>query len=146
MKAKIVENNTISHFSRKWFETFIQNFKYVKESTFSCDLEDKMKNKPAIIVSAGPSLEKNIHLLKKCKNDFFIITGGRTLKSLINIGVKPDLIAAIDGEETTYELVKEYIDLGIPLLFNNGTNEKVLINHKGKKIYDSALMDFVGFV
>lgn len=143
MKGKMIENSTISYFSRKWFETFIENFKYVKESTFSCDLKDKMKNKPAIIVSAGPSLEKNIYLLKKCKNDFFIITGGRTLKSLINIGVKPDLIAAIDGEETTYELVKNYIDLGIPLLFNNGTNEKVLINHKGKKIYDSALMDFV---
>lgn len=143
MKAKIIENNTVRYFSKKWFMTFIENLKYVKHSTFSQDLKDKMKNKPAIIVSAGPSLEKNIHLLKECKDDFFIITGGRTLKSLINIGVKPDLIAAIDGEETTYELVKEHIHLGIPLLFNNGTNEKILINHKGKKIYDPALMDFV---
>ena len=51
----IIEHNTINHFSERWFESFIKNFKYNLNSVFLEDLTDKFKNKPAIVLSAGPS-------------------------------------------------------------------------------------------
>lgn len=144
-KQKIIDNNTINKFSEKWFKLFISNFKYTLGSTIINDLKDIMKDKPAIIVSAGPSLEKNISLLKECKDNFIIISGGRTLKSLSNIGVKPDFIGVIDSGEVSYDLTKDYINTDTPLLFTNTTHEKILANHKGKKIYNGATMDFIGY-
>ena len=144
MSHIIINNNTINYFSERWFESFIKNFKYTLNSIFLDDIENKFKNKPAIILSAGPSLEKNITLLKECNEEFIIISGGRTLSKLEQINVKPDLIAIIDGDERSYDLVKNNLNIDTPLIFCNYTNEKILINHNGKKIYDSAGVDFIG--
>lgn len=53
-----INNYTLDYFSERWFECFIKNFKYALNSTFLEDIKNKFKNKPAIILSAGPSLEK----------------------------------------------------------------------------------------
>ena len=139
----VINLNTYKHFSERWFESFIGNFDYCLNSTFLSDIKDSVKNKPAIILSAGPSLEKNINLLKECKDKFFIISGGRTLSKLEEINVKPDLCVIIDGDEISYDIVKDNIKNDIPLAFCNGTNEKIVQKHIGKKIYDSTGIDFI---
>ena len=142
----VINLNTCKHFSERWFESFIGNFDYCLNSTFLSDIKDSVKNKPAIILSAGPSLEKNINLLKECKDKFFIISGGRTLSKLEEINVKPDLCVIIDGDEISYDIVKDNIKIDTPLVFCNATNEKILQNYKGKKIYDSTNIDFIGSI
>ena len=139
----VINLNTYKHFSERWFETFIGNFDYCLNSTFLTDIKDCVKDKPAIILSAGPSLEKNINLLKECKEKFFIISGGRTLSKLEEINVKPDLCAIIDGDEISYDIVKDNIKIDTPLVFCNATNEKIVQEHIGKKIYDSTGIDFI---
>ena len=142
----VINLNTCKHFSERWFESFIGNFDYCLNSTFLSDIKDSVKNKPAIILSAGPSLEKNISLLKECKDKFFIISGGRTLSKLEEINVKPDLCVIIDGDEISYDIVKDNIKIDTPLVFCNATNEKIVQNHIGKKIYDSTNIDFISSI
>lgn len=133
-----INRNTRMFFSKRWFETLINNIPYMVNGTPVDLYKDKYKNKPAIIVSAGPSLEKNIDQLKELNNDMLIISGGRTLRSLIDKGINPGLLAVADPGEISYELVEGYIEnLNIPLLFYEGTNEKVVSNHKGEKIFFS---------
>ena len=139
-----INNNTRNYFSERWFEIFVKNFKYTLNSTFLNDIESKFENKPAIILSAGPSLEKNIELLKTCYEEFIIISGGRTLSKLEQINVRPDIFAVIDGSEKSYDLVKNNLNIDVPLVFCNHTNEKIVEKHKGKKIYDSTGVDFIG--
>lgn len=65
-----------------------------------------------------------------------IISGGRTLRSLIDKQITPHLLTVADPGEISYELVKGYIeDLNVPLLFYEGTNEKVVEKHRGDKIF-----------
>lgn len=128
-----INNNTRNYFSERWFEIFVKNFKYTLNSTFLNDIESKFENKPAIILSAGPSLEKNIEFLKTCYEEFIIISGGRTLSKLEQINVKPDILAIIDGDERSYDLVKNNLNIDVPLVFCNHTNEKIVEKHKGKK-------------
>lgn len=59
------------------------------------ELEGAFKNIPAIIVGAGPSLEKNGHLLKELKDRALIFAGGSALNV---IDVEPHFAASIDAE------------------------------------------------
>ena len=51
---------------------------------------------PVIIVSAGPSLAKNCHELKKAKNKAIIVAVTHSMKILQNNDVIPDLISVIE--------------------------------------------------
>lgn len=76
----------------------------------------RFRNLPMIIVSAGPSLDKNKHLLQGLKNKALIICVAHALKSLININVKPHFIITIDPEPVTMKQVEGFECLDIPFV------------------------------
>lgn len=131
----IISKNTIEYFGDLWLDGFLNSLKYISKGTHINKLKNKYENIPAIIVSAGPSLEKNIKELKNV-NGAFILSGGRTLRSLLEIGVKPDCLVVVDGTEASFKLVENYIDkINCPLLLEESTNIDVIKNHKGEKIF-----------
>lgn len=66
------------------------------------DYKDMLKDKPAVIVSAGPSLAKNVDVLKKYKDNAYIFCVGTALKTLINNGITPDFLNVIEKVNSTY--------------------------------------------
>ena len=133
-----LDNSTKINMSKIWFKTLMENLKYIIDGIPINKYRNIYKDKPAIIVSAGPSLEKNIDELRKINDEILIISGGRTLRSLIDRKINPHLLAVVDPLEVSYELCKDYIEeLNIPLLFYEGTNHKVVSEHKGEKVFFS---------
>ncbi|MBN1076771.1 motility associated factor glycosyltransferase family protein [Clostridium botulinum] len=122
-------------FSKQFFKCFARNIKQIVESTVINELKDKFKNMPAIVVSAGPSLEKNIHLLKDVQDKFIIITGGRTLKTLLDEGVRPDFVCSIDPGDASYTVIEKALDSNVPLIFSEVSNYKMVEEYKGNKIF-----------
>ena len=59
-------------------------------------LHDKFKDKAAVIVSPGPSLEKNLNTLKKVKGKALIICVLHALKDLQRMGIEPDFVVHVD--------------------------------------------------
>jgi hypothetical protein len=59
-------------------------------------LKDRYKNQPAIIVSAGPSLRKNKHLLKDVAGNAVIIAVQTTLRPLLELGIEPHFVTSLD--------------------------------------------------
>lgn len=59
-------------------------------------LENKFKNIPAVIISAGPSLSKNLEILKKFQDKAVIFCVGTALKSVSENGIKPDFLNVIE--------------------------------------------------
>jgi hypothetical protein len=59
-------------------------------------LKDRYKNQPAIIVSAGPSLRKNKHLLKDVAGNAVIIAVQTTLRPLLEMGIEPHFVTSLD--------------------------------------------------
>lgn len=128
-----LERNTKLLFKDEWVESNLVNSKYIYKSKKINELKDKYKDIPAIIVSAGPSLQKNINYIDK--NKAIIISGGRTLKPLLGVNIDPDFMAVIDGGKASYDLVKNYLDkTNTNLIYNEMTNSKILDNYKGPKI------------
>lgn len=131
----IIGINTSLNFSKQFFKCFTRNINKIVDSTIINQLKDKFKGMPAIIVSAGPSLEKNIHLLKDIQDKFIIITGGRTLNTLLDKGVKPDFVCSIDPGEASYKVIEKALESDVPLVFSEVSNYKMLEEYKGKKVF-----------
>lgn len=137
----IIANNVLIRNSflinaNEWFEMTIKNLPYFTRGLPVDKFKDLYKDSPAIIVSAGPSLKKNIKKLKEVSNNLVIISGPRTLKPLMINGIKPNFLCAIDSKEEQYNLCKDYIEeYNNPLLFYEHTNEKLLQKHMGQKVF-----------
>jgi len=57
-------------------------------------------HKPVVIVAAGPSLDKNIHLLKEYQNNCVILCADVTLFKLLQNDIKPDFVVNIDPSDS----------------------------------------------
>jgi hypothetical protein len=62
-------------------------------------LKDRFSGWPAIVVSAGPSLRKNIDQLAEAKGRAIICAVQTTLKPLVQRGIKPDFVTSLDFHE-----------------------------------------------
>jgi len=71
------------------------------------DLIDLFKGRPAIVVSAGPSLDKNFHLLKQAKGKAVIIAVDSALATLLPCGIIPDLVAAVEPSPKTMHMFQD---------------------------------------
>ena len=77
-------------------EAFVNNLPYVVKSPSITLLTNKIKNKPALVIAAGPSLDKCIDIIKANRNKFAIISIGQALKALIKEDIWPDFVVIID--------------------------------------------------
>ena len=73
-------------------------------------LLDKFIGVPAYIVAAGPSLDQNIHFLKKVQNRAVIICVDSALPAFLENGIKPDFVTSIDYKDNTYEKIDHKIN------------------------------------
>lgn len=138
MENSLMDNATTKHFSETFTKAFISNLKHIVESTPINYFKNKFEEKPAIVVSAGPSLEKNVHELKEVQDDFIIITGARSLGTLIKNDIIPDFICMVDPIEFNCKFIENYLEYKIPLIFFESTSYKAMNLYKGPKILFSG--------
>lgn len=60
------------------------------------DLKDAYRNMPALILGAGPSLDKNLDIIKKHNDKFVVIAADAALKPLIKAGIRVDYCTSIE--------------------------------------------------
>lgn len=60
--------------------------------------KDKLRNIPSVIISAGPSLRTNSHLLSKAKEKALLIAVFRTVNYLHEINIQPDFYVISDSK------------------------------------------------
>ncbi len=68
---------------------------YVSTPSISI-LRNRFYRCPAVVVSAGPSLRKNIHVLKSVRDRVVVIAVQTTLKPLLAAGIRPDFVTSLD--------------------------------------------------
>lgn len=102
-EAQLVEHNYSFQVNNsfKFFNSTLQNLAAKYKLKSLADYKDMFKNKPAIIVSAGPSLNKNVQTIKKYKDNAFIFCVGTALRTLYNAGITPDFLNVIEKVNTS---------------------------------------------
>jgi hypothetical protein len=120
----------------------ILNLPYVIKHRGVAELKDIFKDKPAILVSTGPSLQKNIHLLmdKDVQKRFIIIAVGQALRILLSYNIKPDFICSVDYGPVNFGHYKGLLDTkDIPLVSINRTYQPILKHWEGPKFISVSL-------
>ncbi len=59
-------------------------------------LKNRFNGYPAVVVSAGPSLKRNIHFLKSIRDQVVVIAVQTTLKPLLAQNIVPDFVTSLD--------------------------------------------------
>jgi hypothetical protein len=75
---------------------FWKNLKHIVNSPNSGSLKGILKDKPCVIVSSGPSLDKNIDILKEYQGKVVIIACGSAIGALKKHNIIPDYCVIID--------------------------------------------------
>lgn len=111
----------------------IANLPYVIRHRGVNELKDFYKNKPCVIVSTGPSLQKNIHILKKYQDKVIIIAVAQALRVLLAYDIIPDFIGTVDYGEVNEEHFKGLWDADVPLVALNRSYAPILKKWQGSK-------------
>ncbi len=110
-------------FCRMGFMTALSNCKLTQKNVANnlasyvcCPPIDQLRRRfagfPAIVVSAGPSLARNMHLLKQAKGRAVIIAVQTTLKPLLRLGVEPDFVTSLDYNPISRKFFEGIEDFG----------------------------------
>jgi hypothetical protein len=96
-----INNNTLINLHDKFVNNFIDNMPLLIRDSDITMLIDNFKRYdfadiPAIIVGAGPSLDKNIKYLKDMERKVFIIATDASLKTLVKYGIRCHLAINAD--------------------------------------------------
>lgn len=67
-------------------------------------LRKKFRNKPAVIVSAGPSLDNNIEVLKEFEDKAVIFSVGTALKTVSAHNIKPDFLTVVEHNDCSFQV------------------------------------------
>jgi hypothetical protein len=133
------------YFSRMSYVTMIGNSKVTQENVADnlvdyvcCPTIDSLRNRfkgyPAIVVSAGPSLAKNVSLLKEAKGHAVIVAVQTVFKMLRGMGIDPDFVTSLDYSNASRRFFEGVDDFGTTqLVADPKANCVVLDLYKGRK-------------
>ena len=98
-EKRLADTNVVTGISRggEWVDAFFENIPTILRTPGVSCLRGIFEGRPAIIVSAGPSLEKNYHLLQEAKGKAIIIAVDVVTPTLLSAGIIPDIIVAIES-------------------------------------------------
>ncbi len=103
------------------------NLKTFSKSLSIKKIKDYYKGKPIVIVSAGPSLEKNLKYLKEVNRDSILIFSVDTAyNKLLKIGIYPDAVFTVERPKKVYNYFYKDMDItdktvfcGIPVVHSD---------------------------
>lgn len=130
-----VNVDTNYYFSKENVENILNNLKYLQTGRSITGYVGKIpEGVPVIIVSAGPSLDKNIELLKEAKGRSFIIATDTAVRHLIKHNIVPDAMATLDAKKPT-DYISNPVVKDVPMFCALTSNYRIMEFHQGIKIW-----------
>jgi len=116
-------------------DNMLGNIKHIVSHPGINQLRDKFKGRPAVTVASGPSLEKNMHLLKNIRDRALIIACDSSFLPLMKRDMRPHIVASLERTAGTGKFYEDVTDVdGIYLAFCPLVQPDVYDSFKGKKI------------
>ena len=143
-RSRISQFVTLHQSRYNWLNNSINNFRFSH-----IDHEHVLpllKGKPAVIVAAGPSLNKHMHLLDELKEKAVIIGAGSAIKILNSKRINPHFRMAIDAfpSEDLYDEEFYKNSDEVPLLYASQLYYEILPKYKGHKLFMTLPTDALG--
>lgn len=99
-KTITVNNNTYGKFGHFFIKNSIRNSVLMTKAKKLSDTIPKINtNVPGILVSCGPSLDKNVDFLKRAKGRAIIVAGDSSVRAMAKHGIYPDIYVTVDMDK-----------------------------------------------
>lgn len=99
ISSKVSDLLTRFEFEEKWFENMLKNAHHIYTSTPVSELFGRFSGYPGIIVSAGPSLRKNVKKLSALRDRALIVCVDTALKVLLRNNIEPHIVMTLDSQK-----------------------------------------------
>lgn len=96
INVQISSLTTSFNLSELFLRNTLTNLNIAANSPGVIHFKDCWKNRPAVIVAAGPSLNKQLPLLREIQHNILIIAADKTWSILQKAGIKAHIVVAID--------------------------------------------------
>ena len=103
-----MQQNTVMDLGKRFAYTSIQNMRFLPGCRAGISYVDAFPAElPVIIVAAGPSLEKNVELLREAKGKAFILVVDSAIRTVMKRGIKPDAVITVDNNKELHNFEAE---------------------------------------
>lgn len=119
-------------------DNLLNNIKHIVSNPGINLLYDRFKGKPAVTVAAGPSLIKNMDMLKDISEKALIVCCDASFLPLINRGIRPHMVVSLertDGTEYFFEDAPDFEDIYLaicplvrPRAFESCKGDKIIVH------------------
>lgn len=131
----------------KWSEFEIENLAKSVNLPSVLALKDYCQGIPGIFVGAGPSLSKNVDILKQAKGKAVIIAATTALQPLEKAGLLPDIAAVIESNDHQYHFrgINGLAKLAVaPTAYSHPSNFHLPVKHTFSLLtYPSPVHDWI---
>ena len=116
-------------------ENFWRNLKHIVDCPNSGSLKGLLKGKPCVLVSSGPSLDKNINVLKEYQDKVVIIACGSAIGALHKQGIVADYVVTVDPFQLLEDCIMPHVTEKTTLLTSVNTYHGLVDKFPGNKVF-----------
>lgn len=136
-------------FQERWILNSMKNFGEVLNTpNILLEKKGQFKDKPAILVAAGPSLNEEIENIRYIKDNglAYIFSVGSAVNTLVYHNIYPDAATTYDpkvGNQKVIKIIKDRNIEEIPLIFGSSVGYETLLNYPGDMYHMITSQDTV---
>lgn len=140
IKRVILNRNTEIYYSKEMIHNIMELSKDIIEQYSVVQLTDivckkESEDMPAILIAAGPSLDKNIEKLKQIKDNVFIMAVDTALNTVLKHDIIPDMTISVDGHKPLVLFEDERVK-NIPISLSAISNAKIIEQYNAMRFYE----------
>ncbi len=136
LNRRSINTATLGRFDRLWTKNAFKNAPFFFTLAGIKSFENICKNLPAVVICAGPSLDKDLEELKRLFSHTVVIAVDTALKPVLRQGVVPDFVVSVDPQYVN----SLFLSFGIPR--GNGKAHPVLV--ADPSVYPLVLRSYPG--
>jgi len=99
-----VNRSTVRLFGNRWINQGVENLPIIAQQPSYKHLIGKLAKVPLVIISPGPSLDKNIKQLHELKERAILVAPAQSVMALQREGIAPDIVMVADPCDLLYLL------------------------------------------
>ncbi|HEY4832211.1 MAG TPA: 6-hydroxymethylpterin diphosphokinase MptE-like protein, partial [Waddliaceae bacterium] len=133
--VKIYQVMEYMRFGEAFFHNFYRNLLELPKAYLGDKLYGKFEGVPAIICGAGPSLDKNLPLLKELEDRALIFAGGSAMNAINTFGILPHFGVGVDPNLGQYVRLMMNQAYEVPFFYRNRIFPEALQSLHGPRLF-----------
>ena len=134
-----INDNTYKRFGKLWLTNTCKNFSNFKKHNGINLLKNRMKDKNACVIAAGPTLSETLPLLKEIQKRCVLICVDTALQTVLKYGIVPEFTVMVDPQYWNARHL-DFVDTSNTILITESAVYPSVFNYQWKEILFCSAM------